>query len=220
MSSKRLSESAKRASEMKKAGTQHWAGQDSIAKTLDSIKGTSTNVRGLTSFDGYGGVNSTTMNWAGQIGDLKAALEQTDEYVKDLQFKIEADEGTTALATRHAFNHILKQISSDIRFFSGQFREYLELPKEGGEAKSWDLMLTQIDSRVKEISVGAVGGGEEQCFQSMARLLALRDACMESLLHGIIYQRAVLDWDLKTKRDYAGAISVHFSFSLKFHHYI
>merc|ERR1711988_467377 len=63
-----------------------------------------------------------------------------------------------------------------------------------------EMNLREIDKAVNDSSATTAA---QSILEPTVTLLNFRDALISLLLNGLLFQKAVLDWDLKTNRNYA-----------------
>lgn len=88
-------------------------------------------------------------------------------------------------------------------FFQG-LKDFIDLPEEISRAKTWDHYIHDMEMDVKKAIPTHINENTmPHCLDALVTLMNFRDAIMALLFNGVLFQRAVLDWDLKSQSSYA-----------------
>jgi len=151
----------------------------------------------------YEDTSSNVKEWTKNVHNLKVNLEKQQEQSKAMRENARIDEEQHGESFRDKFSFLVDRLRDDIRFFYHSLQEFVDLPQDFSRVsvKSWDHYVHDMEMDVKKALTSAdnMAGG----FDSIVMLMNFRDSIMAHLLNGLLFQKAVLDWDLKMSQSYA-----------------
>merc|ERR1719171_2016612 len=136
------------------------------------------------------------------VHELKASLDQQQGISKAMRESVRIEEEEQSQSFRDKYQFMMERLKADIRFFFHHLQEFVDLPQDFTREKTWDHYIHMMETQMKKISTTASEGTVTN-LDPIISLLNFRDNIMSQLMHGILFQKAVLDWDLKTNQDYA-----------------
>eukprot|EP00746_Dinoflagellata_sp_MGD_P162437 gnl/MRDRNA2_/MRDRNA2_89994_c0_seq1.p1 gnl/MRDRNA2_/MRDRNA2_89994_c0~~gnl/MRDRNA2_/MRDRNA2_89994_c0_seq1.p1 ORF type:complete len:577 (-),score=156.73 gnl/MRDRNA2_/MRDRNA2_89994_c0_seq1:156-1886(-) len=168
------------------------------------VDGVSTMSRKLASVDPkkYEETSATAKRWTQNVHELKASLEQQQGISKAMRESVRIEEEEQGQSFRDKYNFLIERLKSDIRFFFHHLENHVDLPTDFTREKTWDHYIHLMETQMKKLPVAASDGAITN-LDPVISLLNFRENVMSVLLNGILFQKAVLDWDLKTGREHA-----------------
>lgn len=80
-------------------------------------------------------------------------------------------------------------------------KEFVDLPGDISRSKTWDHYIHDMEMDIKKVIPIVINENNmQQCLDTLVTLMNFRDAVMALLFNGVLFQRAVLDWDLKSDK--------------------
>lgn len=150
----------------------------------------------------YEETSATAKRWTQNVHELKASLEQQQGMAKAMRESVRIEEEEQSQSFRDKYNFLMERLKSDIRFFFHHLSEIVDLPQDFTKEKTWDHYIHLMETQLKKIPAAASEGAITN-LDPVISLLNFRENVMSVLLNGILFQKAVLDWDLKTGREHA-----------------
>eukprot|EP00928_Gymnodinium_smaydae_P027565 TRINITY_DN21282_c0_g5_i2.p1 TRINITY_DN21282_c0_g5~~TRINITY_DN21282_c0_g5_i2.p1 ORF type:complete len:632 (-),score=126.45 TRINITY_DN21282_c0_g5_i2:335-2113(-) len=151
----------------------------------------------------YEDVGSTARQWAGNVHGLKANLEQLAEVSKATREGLRLDEEQQGESFREKYRFLLDRLKSDIRYYFQLMPEYMDVPHDFTKQRTWDLHMLQMEGSLREEEKRSSADTGIPSVDTLVAFINYRDAVIAELLKAILYQKAVLDWDMKSLRPYA-----------------
>jgi len=148
--------------------------------------------------------------WTENISKLSTNLAGQSEQAKVLSKALQEEEEERSQCLRDKWSFLIQKLKSDITFFASCLQEFID-PPDGGpgaeaEASQWDYYIHQVDQELKQVPARVEVIGDVEAITNIAplqSLLNMRDELLAKMLKGVLYQKAVLDWDIGAKRDFA-----------------
>merc|ERR1719440_1465821 len=150
----------------------------------------------------YEETSATAKRWTQNVHELKSNLEQQQGISKAMRESVRIEEEEQSQSFRDKYNFLMERLKSDIRYFFHHLSEIVELPQDFTREKTWDHYIHLMETQMKKIPVAASDGAITN-LDPVISLLNYRENIMAVLLSGVLFQKAVLDWDLKTGREHA-----------------
>jgi hypothetical protein len=150
----------------------------------------------------YEETSATAKRWTQNVHELKASLEQQGGISKAMRESVRIEEEEQSQSFRDKYNFLMERLKSDIRYFFHHLSEIVDLPTDFTREKTWDHYIHLMETQMKKLPAAASDGAITN-LDPVISLLNFRENIMSVLLNGILFQKAVLDWDLKTGREYA-----------------
>lgn len=151
----------------------------------------------------YEEASANVRKWAKNVHELKDNLVKQQDLTKAMreEARIEDEQHGDSFYDKLMF--VVDRLKADVRFFFFYLQEYIDLPHDVTRTKTWDHYIHVMEMDIKKIGVATATDSWPASFDTIVSLLNFRDAVMSLLLDAILYQKAVLDWDLKSSRTYA-----------------
>lgn len=175
---------------------------DQNDEVTTGIKGMNEQLAGLDprSYDQTAG---TVKMWTKNVHELKANLEKQQDLSKAMRESARIEDEQHGESYRDKFTFLVDRLKSDIRFFYHSLQEFVDLPQDFTRQRTWDHYIHDMEMEMKKVLAASQAEGLHANLDSTVGLLNFRDAVMALLLNGLLFQKAVLDWDLKLPRTYA-----------------
>merc|ERR550534_2036262 len=158
--------------------------------------------------DKKGPSKTTVKQWATNVHELAGNMEMQKDFGQQMResLRVEEEEHSQSLRERNAF--FVDKIKSDIIFFANSLHEFVDLPDSSltAQGATWDSYTYDVDQELKKVSSYIEVIGEHECITSLNSIISLlnmRDALLCKILRGVLYKKAVLDWDLHSHREYS-----------------
>jgi len=146
--------------------------------------------------------STTAKAWAENVHQLKVNLEEQKALSKAMRYtQLEDEQQGDSFRDRYRF--LVDRLKDDIRFFYHQLREFVDLPHDFANQRTWDHCLYDMEMDMKQLSAAHVGENSLVNADPIVMMLNYRDKVISCLLAAVLFQKAVLDWDLKSERSYA-----------------
>jgi len=152
----------------------------------------------------YGETAAVVKNWTKNVHELKGSLDKQQSLSKAMRENARIDEEQHGESFRDKFSFLVDRLRDDIRFFFQNLKEFVDLPEDIARLKTWDHYIHDMEMDVKKVIPTLVSENTmPQCLDTLVTLMNFRDSVMALLFNGVLFQRAVLDWDLKSQTSYA-----------------
>lgn len=156
----------------------------------------------------YEATSKTAKQWTQNVHELKTNLEQQKGTAQNMRGNVlKEEEEQQQSDMRERFNYVLERLKTDIRFFFLQLQEFVDLPHDYSRERTWDHHAHLMETEMKKLPACAGDTVTLQNLDSLVSMLNFRDKVMCTLMKGMLYQKVVLDWDLKTNREYAEKVT-------------
>jgi len=159
----------------------------------------------------YEDTSSTVKKWTQNVHELKGSLEKQQELSKAMRENARIDEEQHGESFRDKFNFLVDRLRDDIRFFYHSLQEFVDLPQDFSRIKTWDHYIHDMEMDVKKAIPDIRSENMPSALDSIVTLMNFRDAVMSQLFNALLFQKAVLDWDLKSQQSYADKPMVEMS---------
>lgn len=98
--------------------------------------------------------------------------------------------------------YLVDRLKADVRFFFSCLEEFVDLPADAAaRQRTWDYYVHEVESELQQVVSGDEGAIK---VEDIVALLNYKDALMTEMINGLLYQKAVLELDLKSSRKYEG----------------
>jgi len=153
----------------------------------------------------YDETTSNVKSWTRNIHDLKGNLEKQQDLSKSMRENARIDEEQHGESFRDKFTFLVDRLRDDIRFFYHNLQEFVDLPQDFTRqmVKTWDHYIHDMEMDVKKAIPPIINDNMPAALDTIVLLMNFRDAIMAHLVNGMLFQKAVLDWDLKSQQSYA-----------------
>mmetsp|Transcript_16753 Transcript_16753/g.47806 ORF Transcript_16753/g.47806 Transcript_16753/m.47806 type:complete len:567 (-) Transcript_16753:78-1778(-) len=145
----------------------------------------------------------TAKSWALNVRELKVSLEEQRGLSKEMRESARIQDEQHGDSFRDKYRFLVGRLKADIRGFFTALQEFVDLPQDFSNQKTWDHCVFDMETDIKHLS--AINAGDT-CLvnvEPIVMLLNYRDKVISLLLAGMLFQTAVLHWDLKSERAYA-----------------
>jgi len=151
----------------------------------------------------YEDTSASVKKWTQNVHELKGSLEKQSELSKAMRENARIDEEQHGESFRDKFNFVVDRLRDDIRFFYHSLSEFVDLPQDFTRAKTWDHYIHDMEMDVKKAMPDLRTDNMSGALDTIVTMLNFRDSIMGLLMNGLLFQKAVLDWDLKSQQAYA-----------------
>lgn len=142
--------------------------------------------------------------WSVNVTELKSNLEQQHELTWQLRESARIQDQQQSESFAEKYRSLLDTLKSDVRMLFGVLPEFVDVPQDSShKTTTWDHFTSDMEMELKAVSAMNAG---DSCLlnpEPLAMLLNYRDKVATLLLSGVLYEKAVLDWDLKSERAFA-----------------
>jgi len=148
---------------------------------------------------------ASVKNWTQNVHDLKVSLEKQGDLSKAMRENARIDEERHGESFRDKFSFVIDRLRDDIRFFYHSLQEFVDHPQDFSRVsiKTWDHYIHDMEMDVKKTIPAIMSDNMPAALDTIVTMMNFRDAIMSHLLNGLLFQKAVLDWDLKSPQSYA-----------------
>ena len=103
-------------------------------------------------------------------------------------------------------NPLRARLKADVKFFFHSLQEFVEPPQDFARPRTWEHFAYEMEMEMRRLEKSVqephlLSGNA--ILDPLVNMINYRDALMATLLNGLLFQKAVLDWDLKSERQYA-----------------
>lgn len=147
--------------------------------------------------------SATAKAWAKNVRELQVSLEEQRGLCKEMRMSARIQDEQHGDSFRDKYRFLVGRLKADIRGFFTALQEFVELPQDFSNQKTWDHCVFDMETDIKHLS--AINAGDT-CLvnvEPIVMLLNYRDKVVSLLLAGILFQGSVLHWDLKSERAFA-----------------
>jgi hypothetical protein len=159
----------------------------------------------------YEDTSVSVKKWTQNVHQLKNSLEKQQELSKAMRENARIDEETHGESFKDKFSFLLDRLRDDIRFFFHSLQEFVDIPQDVSRVKTWDHYIHDMEMDVKKSIPDIRSENMPAALDTIVTLLNFRDNVISHLLNGLLFQKAVLDWDLKSQQSYADKPMVEMS---------
>jgi len=141
--------------------------------------------------------------WAQNVTEVQVSLEGQQELSRAMRESARIQEEQQSDAFRDRYRFLVDRLKADIRAFFHAMKGVVDLPQDFQRQRTWNDCIYDMEVDMK--SLGAMNAGEHglTSVDPIVALLNYRDKVIDVTLSGILFQKAVLDWDLKSERAFA-----------------
>lgn len=154
--------------------------------------------------------SQTTRVWAQNTLDLKSSLDELKEFFKDMRESARIQDQQQSESFNEKYRFLVERLKADVRQLFGSLQCYIDLPQDFARIRTWNDCIYDLEMELKGISASNIGK-DVLSVEPLATLLNYRDSVISLLLTGLLFRKAVLDWDLKSGRSYADGKMVEMS---------
>jgi len=159
----------------------------------------------------YEDTSVSVKKWTQNVHQLKNSLEKQQELSKAMRENARIDEETHGESFKDKFSFLVDRLRDDIRFFFHSLQEFVDIPQDVSRVKTWDHYIHDMEMDVKKSIPDIRSENMPAALDTIVTLLNFRDNVISHLLNGLLFQKAVLDWDLKSQQSYADKPMVEMS---------
>jgi hypothetical protein len=159
----------------------------------------------------YEDTSVSVKKWTQNVHQLKNSLEKQQELSKAMRENARIDEETHGESFKDKFSFLVDRLRDDIRFFFHSLQEFVDIPQDVSRVKTWDHYIHDMEMDVKKSIPDIRSENMPAALETIVTLLNFRDNVISHLLNGLLFQKAVLDWDLKSQQSYADKPMVEMS---------
>jgi len=135
--------------------------------------------------------------WAQNVRALKASLEEQQLLLREMRETARIQDERQSESARDKQRFLVEQLKTEIRGLFTALGEFIDLQKDMGHC------LYDMETHLKHLTAISAGDSSILNVDPLVALLNYRDRVVSLLLGGVLYQIAVLHWDLKSERAYA-----------------
>jgi len=144
----------------------------------------------------------TAKAWMQNVHALKSNLERQQDLSKAMRENARMEDAQHSESFRDRYKHLMDRLKTDVRYFFSQLHDFVDLPQEfASHVYDLEMDMRRIDKNANEAMIA----GGALILEPVVSMLNFRDAIVSLLVNGMLFQKAVLDWDLKSRRNYADA---------------
>mmetsp|Transcript_8584 Transcript_8584/g.18734 ORF Transcript_8584/g.18734 Transcript_8584/m.18734 type:complete len:563 (+) Transcript_8584:256-1944(+) len=147
--------------------------------------------------------SSAAKDWAANVRKLQGNLQEQMALGKAMRETARIQDEQAGDSFRDKYRFLVDRLKADIRYFFYILPEFVDLPQDFSHPRSWDHYAFDMELEIKTVSSTGCDPNGLTSLEPLMALLNYRDSIMELLLNGMLFQKAVLDWDLKSQRNYA-----------------
>mmetsp|Transcript_31896 Transcript_31896/g.74618 ORF Transcript_31896/g.74618 Transcript_31896/m.74618 type:complete len:566 (-) Transcript_31896:94-1791(-) len=179
--------------------------QDHNDRVTDGVKVLSKKLGG-TDARSYDQIVSSAKAWTQNVHELKKSIESQQQVGSAMRESARIEYEQHRESFREKYHFIIERLQHDVKFYFHSLQEFVEPPQDFAKPKTWEHYTYEMELEMRRIEKAVQ---EQHAVSSSAlldplvSLLNYRDALVSILLNGLLFQKAVLDWDLKTQRQYA-----------------
>lgn len=151
----------------------------------------------------YEETSSNVKNWTKNVHGLKSSLEDQQSLSKAMRESARIDDEQHGESFRDKFQFLIDRLKADVRYFYQKLQDFIDLPQDFTKQKTWDHYIHDMEMSMKKVVTATLGDNMIAGLDTVVSLLNMRDAIVATLLNAALFQKAVLDWDLKSQRLYA-----------------
>jgi len=174
--------------------------------THTKITGMSDNLKKVDARN-FEGTSATAKEWSGNIKELKVSLKEQSEISKSMREAAVLQEEQTNEGSRKNYGFLCERLKADARYFFHALQEFVDLPKDFGNPqaqKSWEHCAHDMENSLKAaMAITSSDPGNPTPLEPLVALLNYRDSVLALLLKGLLFQIAVLHWDMHSNRGWA-----------------
>jgi hypothetical protein len=141
--------------------------------------------------------------WTQNVHELKGSLAKQQEVSQAMREGARLEDEQHGESFRDKFGFLVDRLKDDIRYFFYSLKDFVDLPQDFSHVKTWDHYIHDMEMDIKKAIPAVMADNMPSCLDTIVSMLNFRDAVMAHLLNGVLFQRAVLDWDLKSQSTYA-----------------
>eukprot|EP00931_Biecheleriopsis_adriatica_P103458 TRINITY_DN7828_c0_g1_i2.p1 TRINITY_DN7828_c0_g1~~TRINITY_DN7828_c0_g1_i2.p1 ORF type:complete len:240 (-),score=71.36 TRINITY_DN7828_c0_g1_i2:30-749(-) len=149
--------------------------------------------------------------WSAIVMALKASLEEQKQCASEMSESAKDKDLEQAEAFHEKYRFLVERLKADVRHLFGCLKDSVDLPEElqpGRKTEeekklAWEGCDMDLEMELKGLSAAAGVGKDMASIDPLVHLLNYRDAIAALILGGLLFRKAVLDWDLKSERNYA-----------------
>lgn len=170
-------------------------------KVTEGVRGTSQKIEHLDQRDALAWSQAVRV-WAQNTIDLKSSLDEQKGLIRDMRESARIQDQQQSESFHEKYRFLVERLKADIRKLFQSLQNYIDLPPDFARSRTWNDCIYDLEMDLKGISASNVGK-DILSVEPLAMLLNYRDAVVSMLLNGLLFRKAVLDWDLKGGRAYA-----------------
>lgn len=141
--------------------------------------------------------------WAQNVTEVQVSLEGQQELSSAMRESARIQEEQTGDAFRDRYRFVVDRLKGDIRAFFHAMKDVVDLPQDFQRQKTWNDCIYDMEVDMKSLGAMSVGEHGLASVDPIVALLNFRDRVIDVTLSGILFRKAVLDWDLKSERAFA-----------------
>lgn len=151
----------------------------------------------------YEEIRVLSKEWMNNVYELKKSLAQQQLLSTAMRenARIEDEEGIESFRDRYRF--LVDKLKDDVRAYFYDLREFVDLPQDFTLPKTWDHFNLDMEMDLEQIPSTVANSHVSAGLDALVHLLNYRDAIVALLLNGLLFQKAVFDWDVKAQHEYA-----------------
>lgn len=141
--------------------------------------------------------------WAGYVEEVLVSLKGQQELSRAMRESARVSDEAQSELFRDRYRFLVDRLKGEVRACFFLLKEYVDLPQDFQRQKTWNDCIYEMEVDLK--SLGAISAGETglASVDALVGLLNYWDKVVTLTLAGILFQKAVLDWDLKNEREFA-----------------
>mmetsp|Transcript_46977 Transcript_46977/g.145118 ORF Transcript_46977/g.145118 Transcript_46977/m.145118 type:complete len:564 (-) Transcript_46977:91-1782(-) len=147
--------------------------------------------------------SATAKAWAQNVRELKLSLEEQQALSLEMRESARIQDEQHGESFRDKYRFLVGRLKADIRGFFSALQEFVDLPQDFANQRTWDHCAYDMETDIKHLSAINAGDNCLVNVDPIVMLLNYRDKVISLLLAGMLFQTAVLHWDLKSERAYA-----------------
>eukprot|EP00929_Paragymnodinium_shiwhaense_P102655 TRINITY_DN65869_c0_g1_i1.p1 TRINITY_DN65869_c0_g1~~TRINITY_DN65869_c0_g1_i1.p1 ORF type:complete len:570 (-),score=199.52 TRINITY_DN65869_c0_g1_i1:152-1861(-) len=140
--------------------------------------------------------------WSDNVRRLKKSLKEQSQLSKDMRetARIQDEQHSDVIRDRYRF--VIDRLKSDIRYYFHALQDFVDMPQDFANQKQWDHCAYDMERDIKSVNAPATEAGCNN-LEPIITLMNYRDAVIAMMLNGLLFQLAVLHWDMESKKHYA-----------------
>lgn len=147
---------------------------------------------------------SIVLAWTRRVLGLKTSLQEQQRLSRAMRVDSRIQDDSKGESAQDRYRFAVDRLKVDVRFFCQTLQEFMDLPPDFSQQnRTWEDCMNDMEVDLKSISGSAAAENAAMSVDVLVSLLNYRDKAVHLMLCGLLFQKAVLDWDLKNERAYA-----------------
>mmetsp|Transcript_88073 Transcript_88073/g.247594 ORF Transcript_88073/g.247594 Transcript_88073/m.247594 type:complete len:573 (+) Transcript_88073:68-1786(+) len=148
-------------------------------------------------------IYDTAKTWSNNIKGLKENLEDHAKLSKSMREAARIQDEQHSDIARDKYRFVMERLKSDVRYYFHALQDFVALPQDFTNQLTWDHCSHEMEKGIKAVMATPVPDQGFAALEPIVYMLNYRDALISLLLNGILFQAAVLHFDMDSNRSYA-----------------